>query len=346
MKRILITGGAGFIGSHTSLALLEKGFDLVILDSLVNSKIDVIENIKKITSLKNKNLKNKIEFFKSDLRDKDCIYDIFKKAKSELRSIDAVIHFAGLKAVAESVEKPFKYWDVNVKGSLNLFSVMEMFECKTIVFSSSATVYGKSNKFYLSEDDAINPINPYGKTKAAIENILSDIFKGPSRNWRIANLRYFNPVGAHPSGLIGEDPIGVPNNIFPIINLVAKGKQEVLKIYGNDWETRDGTCLRDYIHVMDVANGHIKTLEYLMHFDETFINMNLGTGKATSVMELVNIFQEVNKVKLPFKIVERRKGDLSICVADNTLIKEKLAWFPEKNLAEMCKDSWNRSLFN
>jgi len=346
MKSILITGGAGFIGSHTSLLLLEKGYEIFIIDSFINSSREPLERIQTIGKNKKLDFTGKIHVFEGDLRNKDEIINIFKNAKSLGKNIDGVIHFAGLKAVGDSVRNPIKYWDFNLNSTINLLSVMESFSCNKIVFSSSATIYGVMDELNISEDNLISPINPYGNTKASIENLLKNLYDNPLKKWSVANLRYFNPIGAHPSGLIGENPVGVPNNIFPFITQVALGKFKELKIFGNDWPTKDGTCIRDYIHVMDLAEGHIFALEELFNNDSMILNINLGTALGTSVLELVNIFETVNKLKIPYSFTSRRKGDYPRVVANNKLAKEKLNWSPKRTIEEMCRDGWNWQIKN
>ena len=337
MKTILVTGGTGFIGSHTSLVLLEMGYELFIVDSLVNSDEDVIQKINNISKQTN----DKLHFYKGDLRDKNFLKKVFNEAFKMLKPIEAVIHFAGLKAVGESVSEPIKYWSNNVYGTINLLELMKDFNCNTLIFSSSATVYGLSDNNKLSEDSKIEPINPYGSTKNAIENFLRDCYKSENDKWKIINLRYFNPIGAHPSGLIGENPKGVPNNIFPLINKVALGQISHLNVFGNDWDTLDGTGVRDYIHVMDLAEGHVKALEYLFENNSLIMNLNLGTGKGTSVLELINVFKRVNNVEVPMVFAERRKGDFANVIADNTKAKKVLNWFPNRDLEQMCRDGWS-----
>ena len=338
-KRILVTGGAGFIGSHTCLSLIENNYEIVVLDSFVNSNPLVIKRIENISKYKNDN-KNKLFLVEGDLRDKEVVNNIFEKAKSDGNPIFGVIHFAGLKAVGESLENPLCYWDSNLISSINLLKSMNKYDCKVIVFSSSATVYGISQNNLINENSALNPSNPYGNTKFAIEKLLFDLFQSSSKSWRIANLRYFNPIGAHQSGLIGEETIGIPNNIFPYILKVAKSEIPKLTIFGKDWPTPDGTGIRDYIHVMDLAEGHIAALDYLSRNKPQFININLGTGKDTSVLELVQVFKETNKINIPFVFSQRRKGDLARVVADNSLALKLLDWSPKRDIKEMCADGW------
>ena len=339
MGTILVTGGAGFIGSHTCLLLLKKGYKIVVLDSLINSSKISLERVSKIVCKKVDI--ERIKLINGDIRDKNLLENIFSEAKFKKEDFSGVIHFAGLKAVEQSIKYPLEYWDNNVYGSINLLKIMDKYNCKTIVFSSSATVYEKTiNNTNLDENSKLKPHNPYGETKLAIEKILSDIFKSSSK-WRIANLRYFNPIGAHSSGLIGENPIGMPNNIFPIITRVALKKIEYLKVYGNDWNTHDGTGVRDYIHVMDLAQGHIAALEFLFKKVQEKITINLGTGVGTSVIDLINTFKKENNIEIPFKIVGRRDGDIGYVVANNSFAKSLLKWEPKYRLEDMCRDGWN-----
>lgn len=340
MKRILLTGGAGYIGSHISLLLLECGYDVIVVDSFVNSSKKSLENVKEILDLENKISSNKIKIIEGDLRDYLLLDSIFSESIKEGLPIEGVIHLAGLKAVGESVENPIKYWNANVLSAINLFQVMNKYFCETIIFSSSATIYGPTNSGFIDENAKINPINPYGSTKVAIEMMLKDIYKSAKTKWKIANLRYFNPIGAHPSGKLGEEPFGKPNNIFPLITGVASGKYKSISIYGNDWDTHDGTGVRDYIHVLDLAKGHILTLEYLMKNKSKLLNLNLGTGKGTSVLELINIFEDTNNIKIPYVFENRREGDLSCVIADNSLACKILHWEPKRSISDMCSDGW------
>ena len=341
MTKILITGGCGFIGSHTSLLLLEKGYELIILDSNVNSSPNVIKKIVNILKNKSINASYKLNFYKGDVRDKLILEKIFLDAINNGKKIDGVIHFAGLKSVSESILNPLSYWENNVNGTIRLLNIMEKYNCKCIVFSSSATVYRAQNGRLLKEDDFCDPINPYGQTKLAIEKLLNDIHNSYPSEWRIACLRYFNPVGAHESGLIGEDPLGKPNNIYPQITKVAIGELSEIKVYGSDWPTNDGTGIRDYIHVMDLAEGHLITLNFLLKRKAQSLIVNLGTGKGTSVLELIKTFEKVNGLKIPFRFVDRRPGDNPYVVADNSLAKSVLNWEPKRNIADICKNGWN-----
>ena len=344
--KVLVTGGAGFIGSHTCLALLEKGFDLVIIDSYVNSCKKSIERVSEILQINMSAQNVNIQIVDADIRNEQIVDKLFYESHRLGKPIQAVIHFSGLKAVKESVMNPLLYWDSNVNGAINLLTIMNRYDCKTIVFSSSATIYGLTNNEPLAEDTDINPINPYGRTKAVIEQILNDLFDSQPGDWRIANLRYFNPIGAHPSGLIGESPIGIPSNIFPYITNVAAGNIEELTVFGSDWPTSDGTGVRDYIHVMDLADGHISALEYLLENKNQIINFNLGTGLGTSVLELVNTFENVNNLKIPLKFSSRRSGDCSTVIADNSLACSLLDWVPKRKLEDMCADGWKWQLLN
>ena len=334
METILVTGGTGFIGSHTCLSLLKKGYEVVVVDSLINSSKISLERVK------NLNVNKNIYFYEGDIRDINFLDSIFKKYHKKNKPIKNVIHFAGLKSVEESLSTPIKYWENNVDGTIKLLKIMKKNNCKTIVFSSSATIYGFSDKFLIDENSYINPINPYGTTKMVIEKFLNDIYKSTYEDWRIICLRYFNPIGAHASGQIGEDPLGVANNIFPALTRVASGQIEELKIFGNDWPTKDGTCIRDYIHVMDLAEGHISALEYLRRKGKNFSAINLGTGNGTSLLELLNVFQEANKIEIKHSTAPRREGDVSRLVADNSLALKKLNWKPIRTLEQMCKDGW------
>ncbi len=344
--KILVTGGAGFIGSHTCLALLEKGHEVLVIDSYVNSQKKSLERVNQILNL-NSSIKNAtIKITEADIRDEYILDKFFLDHQESGQPIQAVIHFAGLKSVDESVLDPLHYWDVNVNGSINILKVMNRYKCRTIVFSSSATIYGFLNNKKLKENTVIKPINPYGRTKLAVENVLNDLYNSQPKKWRIANLRYFNPIGAHPSGLIGESPIGVPSNLFPYITQVASGMLEKLTIFGNDWPTLDGTAVRDYIHVMDLAEGHISALEFINKFETKIVNLNLGTGLGTSVLELVHTFEKVNNIKIPFDFSSRRLGDSCSVIADNSLAISCLGWLPKRDLDEMCRDGWKWQSLN
>lgn len=325
---ILVTGGTGYIGSHTCVELLKNGYEVVIIDNLSNSSNDVVDRIKKIT---NKDLK----FYFGDVSDKELLRRIFTENK-----IDAVIHFAGYKAVGESVKLPLKYYDNNLYSTICLCEVMKEFSCKKIVFSSSATVYGIPKTLPIKEDEALSTTNPYGTTKLMIEQILKDLYVSDNE-FSIAVLRYFNPIGADKSGLIGENPNGIPNNLMPYIVRVAAGQLEQLSVFGNDYDTPDGTGVRDYIHVVDLAKGHLKALEKLEKEKSGIYIYNLGTGKGYSVLDMVHAFEKTTGQKIKYKITERRAGDIATCYADATKAKEELNWVAEKTLEDMCRDSWN-----
>ena len=322
--KILVTGGAGYIGSHTCVELLNAGYEIVVVDNYSNSKEEVIDLIKQITE---KNFKS----YKLDVCDKEALEKVFEKNK-----IDAAIHFAGYKAVGESVAKPLMYYRNNIDSTLTLLEVMNKYNCKKIVFSSSATVYGKPEKLPIKEDFPLSTTNPYGATKLMIEGILKDLYKADNA-WDITILRYFNPIGAHKSGLIGENPNDIPNNLMPYIVKVATGEYEQLKVFGNDYNTVDGTGVRDYIHVVDLAVGHVKAIDKL----NGLCIYNLGTGKGTSVLELVNTFSKVNNVKVNYSIVDRRPGDIDACFADASLAFEKLGFKAEHTVEDMCRDAYN-----
>ena len=337
--RVLLTGGSGFIGSHIALLLLEKGYDVVILDSFVNSSFKVTKVIE--SYLDNKNFNFQLNTVIGDIRDKKLLEKLFNDSIKDSNPIETVIHLAGLKSVSESFIKPLEYWDVNVSGTQNLLSTMRKYKCYSIVFSSSATIYGLSDSVPISENHKVSPINPYGKTKAAIENMFDDLFKSKSNPWKICSLRYFNPVGAHPSGLIGEDPIGIPNNLFPYISQVAIGRRKLLKVFGNDWATKDGSGVRDYIHIMDLSKGHIAALDYLVSKDSCLEFINLGSGKGYSVFQIIRQFEICAGCKIPFTIESRRNGDVAKCYADISKASKLLGWTPKKSLEQICLDGWN-----
>ena len=324
--RILVTGGAGYIGSHTCLALLEAGYDVVALDNLVNSKE---ESLKRVQQIAGKSL----EFHKVDLSDTDALNKVFESAP-----VDAVVHFAGLKAVGESVSMPLRYYHNNVTGTLHLCEAMRKHNVRKVVFSSSATVYGDPRTVPITEDFPLAPANPYGRSKRMIEEILCDIHAA-GEQWDIALLRYFNPVGAHPSGLIGEDPNDIPNNLFPYITQVVVGKRKELSVFGNDYPTVDGTGVRDYIHVVDLAEGHLKALEKLAS-DPGIVTYNLGTGRGYSVLEVVEEFGKASGRTVPYTIVGRRPGDIAACYADASKAKREMGWWAKRGMGEMCADAW------
>ena len=325
---ILVTGGAGYIGSHTVVELLEAGEDIVIVDNFVNSKPEALDKIKKITG-------KDFKFYEVDILDEEKLEKVFKE-----NNIESVIHFAGLKAVGESVVKPIEYYHNNITGTLVLLKLMKKYNCKRIVFSSSATVYGDPAQIPITEECPKGQCtNPYGWTKSMLEQVLTDIQKADPE-WNVMLLRYFNPIGAHKSGTIGENPNGIPNNLMPYITQVAVGKLKELGVFGNDYDTPDGTGVRDYIHVVDLAKGHLKALAKIRQ--EAGVKIyNLGTGHGYSVLDLVNTFQKVNNVEVKYKIVGRRAGDIATCYADPSKAKKELGWVAEKGIEDMCRDSWN-----
>jgi len=325
--KVLVTGGAGYIGSHTCVELLNNGHDVIVVDNLSNSKPEVINRIKELTG-------RDFKFYKADILNKKEIDKIFKE-----NNIEAVIHFAGLKAVGESVKIPLRYYYNNVTGTLVLCEVMQKHNVKKMVFSSSATVYGKPKTVPITEDFPLSATNPYGRTKLMIEQILRDVYVSDN-DWSIALLRYFNPIGAHESGRIGEDPNGIPNNLMPYITQVAIGKRERLNVFGDDYDTHDGTGVRDYIHVVDLAKGHLKALEKVMA-TKGVEAYNLGTGVGYSVLDVVKNFEKATGKKVPYIITSRRPGDIDKCYADPTKACKELGWKAEKTLEDMCKDAWN-----
>ena len=327
MKTILVTGGTGYIGSHTVLQLLEEDYEVVVIDNFSNSSKESLSRVAKITG-------KTATIIEGDIRDTAFLNTVF-----EQHNIDGVIHFAGLKAVGESVEKPLMYYENNVFGSVNLCQVMQQHGVKNIVFSSSATVYGDPTELPLHENlPTGKPTNPYGQSKLMVELVLQDLYKSDN-DWNIVLLRYFNPVGAHPSGLIGEDPNGIPNNLMPFITQVATRKREYLSVFGDDYDTHDGTGVRDYIHVEDLANGHLKALDKLAD-KSGLLTVNLGTGQGYSVLDMVKAFEKASGKELPYKIAPRRGGDVASCYADPKYALEVLGWRAEKGLDEMCADSW------
>lgn len=324
---ILITGGTGYIGSHTAVKLLEQNEDIIMLDNLYNSNISVIDKIEAITN-------KRPEFYQTDLLDKPGLEKVFKE-----NQIDCVIHFAGLKAVGESVEKPLVYFNNNISGTINLLMAMEKFSCRKIIFSSSATVYGKAEVMPFNENSPIGVTNPYGRTKLVIEDMLKDIYASDNDK-SIVLLRYFNPIGAHKSGLIGEDPNGIPNNLMPYICKVAKGELPVLNVFGNDYDTIDGTGVRDYIHVEDLAAGHVKAYDKI-RTETGLYTYNLGTGKGYSVLQVIDAFEKANSIKINYVIAPRRPGDVAEVYADTKKAETELGFKAQYTLEDMCRDSWN-----
>ncbi len=325
--KILVTGGAGYIGSHTVLELLEKDYEVTVVDNLCNSSKESLDRVAALTG-------KKAGFYEADIRDREALEEIFEK-----EAPDAVIHFAGLKAVGESAEKPLMYYDNNMSGTITLLKVMSETGCKNIIFSSSATVYGKPESVPIREDAKTYAVNPYGRTKLMIEKMLTDIYAA-DHAWNILLLRYFNPVGAHKSGMMGEDPSGIPNNLMPYITKVAAGKLEKLTVFGNDYATHDGTGVRDYIHVTDLAAGHVKAAEKLAENPGLKI-YNLGTGTGYSVLDIVENFEKANNIKIPYVIGPRREGDVDECYADPSLAEKELGWKAQYGIYEMCRDAWS-----
>ena len=324
--KILVTGGAGYIGSHTCIGLIKEDFEVVVVDNLCNSSL---ESLKRVEQL----VERIIPFHKVDVRDKASLIEVFQE-----HSIDKVIQFAGLKALGESIEKPIEYYNSNVGGTVILTDVMRTFNCKTFVFSSSATVYGDPHTVPIKENFPLSVTNPYGRSKLMIEEFLRDVFVADD-SWHIALLRYFNPVGAHKSGLIGEDPNDIPNNLIPYISQVAVGKLEKLSVFGGDYNTPDGTGVRDYIHVVDLAKGHVKALQALDNKPQV-LTVNLGTGNGYSVLDMIKAFEKASGKTVPYQIVDRRPGDIGICYANPVYAAEKIGWNAECGLDEMCEDAW------
>ncbi|MFZ0408871.1 MAG: UDP-glucose 4-epimerase GalE [Cyanobium sp.] len=346
---ILVTGGAGFIGSHTCLVLLEAGYSLVVLDNFENSSPEALRRVAELAGLQTAAEKDRLKVVEGDIRNPDDLDRAFtaathsSAAHSSAATADApvagVIHFAGLKAVGESVLQPMRYWDVNSNGSQLLIEAMQRHHCRTLVFSSTATVYGEPREFPISEDFATQPQHPYAQTKLAVEWMLQALEQSDP-DWRIARLRYFNPVGAHPSGRIGEDPQGIPNNLFPFITQVASGQRPQLRIFGNDWPTPDGTGVRDYLHVMDLAEAHALAIRWLLEQQCSLPVLNLGTGRGCSVLEVVRAFETATGVPIPHELVERRDGDVPRLEGSAQRAHEILGWRANRSLEEMCRDGW------
>ena len=334
MAQLLITGGAGFIGSHTCLVLLEAGHRLVVLDNFSNSSPESLRRVLELAGLPPGD--PGLQTISGDIRSNDDLERAFQAAA---QPIEAVVHFAGLKAVGESVQDPLRYWDVNVAGSRCLLAAMQRQGCRTLVFSSSATLYGLPEQVPIAESAPIQPINPYGHTKAAVEQLLADLAASEA-GWRIARLRYFNPVGAHPSGRIGEDPLGQPNNLFPFISQVAVGRRPELQVFGADWPTPDGSGVRDYIHVMDLADGHRAALHTLLAEPPQLLTLNLGSGQGHSVLELVQAFEAASGRAVPYRVVARRTGDAACTVANPELAAQRLGWRTQRSLNDICRDGW------
>ena len=333
MARLLITGGAGFIGTHTCVVLLEAGHELVVLDSFANSSPVALDRVSELAG-------RPMQIVEGDVRDAALLDQLFADATTSGQQIEAVIHFAGLKAVGESVAEPLRYWDVNLCGSRTLLAAMDTHGCRTLVFSSSATLYGHPKTVPIPESAPIQPINPYGHSKAAVEQMLRDVVAIAPDQWSIASLRYFNPVGAHPSGRMGEDPNGIPNNLFPFVSQVAIGRREQLQVFGGDWPTPDGSGVRDYIHVMDLAEGHLAALNCLIAEPSQLLEVNLGSGQGHSVLDVVKAFEAASGCAVPYSVVARREGDAAITVADPSLAAERLGWRTKRSIADMCRDGW------
>jgi UDP-glucose 4-epimerase len=325
--KLLLTGGAGYLGSHTCIELLNLDIEVVVIDNLSNSSYHSLERVESITN-------KKITFIEGDVRDKELLRKIFKAG-----DISGAIHFAGLKSVGESNSMPLEYYDNNLNSTISLLQVMEEYNCRNLIFSSSATVYGNPEKLPITEEFPLSVTNPYGRTKLMIEDILRDLYKA-NNNWNIVLLRYFNPVGAHPSGLIGEDPNGIPNNLLPFITQVAVGKLAYLNIFGADYDTEDGTGVRDYIHVVDLAKGHVAALQKFK-IGSGLTTYNLGSGQGYSVLEMIQTFSRVNNLKIDYKIIDRREGDVAKCYSDPTKANNELDWKTNYGLEDICRDAWN-----
>lgn len=326
-RKILVTGGTGFIGSHTCLDLIADGYQVLVLDNLSNSQESVLDALEQISG-------TRPEFIRGDIRDRILLDRIFQE-----HDIAAVIHFAGLKAVGESVSQPLNYYDNNIAGTVTLMQAMQQAGVRSLVFSSSATVYGDPQQLPIPEDHPLSATNPYGHTKLVLEEIMGNVYRSEP-GWRIGLLRYFNPVGAHPSGLIGEAPQGVPNNLMPYVAQVASGQREQVQVFGQDYDTPDGTGVRDYIHVMDLAQGHVAALRYLQENEPELLAVNLGTGRGYSVLEMIQAFARSSGRDIPYTIAPRRPGDIASCWADTRLAREKLNWTADKDIQEMCDDAW------
>ncbi len=337
---VLVTGGLGFIGSHTCISLLQEGFNVLIIDSLLNSSEDNFFRIKKIIETSHENIKTQIIFKKGDLRDRNMIDKIFQEFILKKQPIKSVIHLAGLKSVEDSLNNPLEYFDVNINTTKNLLEIMRKYSCSTLVFSSTATVYQVTGEKLIKEENIKRPLHPYGKSKLIIESFLSEVQSNEPNFWKIMILRYFNPVGAHTSGFIGDNPKMKASNIFPALMKVVNNEIQKFKIFGNNWPTKDGTCIRDYIHIMDLADAHLDALNYLKKNNPQIIHFNIGTGRGISVLELVSTFSKVNSLNIKYEFEPRRKGDIPFLVADNSLALNLLNWFPKRNLEDMCIDSF------
>ena len=337
METVLVTGGCGYIGSHTCVSLLENNHNVLIIDSLINSYKDSFEKIKKTVELKGIDVKNNIQFFQGDLRDKVWLDNIFSDYLRADKPIKSVIHFAGLKSIYNSIKSPLEYWDSNITSTITLLSTMQKYDCYTLIFSSSASIYKPKGFKLLKENDELKPSTPYGKTKLCIEQILCDLF-ACEKKWKIVSLRYFNPIGSHSLGFLPENSKGKSSNLFPAIQKTITGRQNELLIYGYDWPTCDGTCIRDFIHVMDLAEAHIASLNYLKENKSQNIAINIGTGKGSTILEIIKKFQEIKGISFTYNFTNRRLGDEPFLVAENTLALKLLDWFPKRNIEDMCND--------
>ena len=351
MATVLITGGAGFIGSHTCLVLIGAGYEVVVIDNLHNSSIEALHRVAELCRLspcetglhqvwRSSTGERRLSFINGDIRSPEALDQAFHAGAGEGRpGIAAVLHFAGLKAVGASIKGPLSYWHVNVEGTRNLLEAMRRHACRTIVFSSTAALYGCPETLPIPESASIQPANSYGQTKAAVERMLSDV-AASEPGWRIARLRYFNPVGAHRSGRIGEDPNGEPSNLFPLITQVAMGLRSHVQIYGSDWPTPDGTGIRDFIHVMDLAEGHQQALEALLVSEDQILTLNLGSGRGHSVLEMIKAFERINGCRVAYEFAPRRPGDVAESVADSSAARKRLGWSTTRNLEDICRDGW------
>ncbi len=337
LETVLVTGGFGYIGSHTCVSLLENNHNVLVIDSLINSSKNTLEKIKKTVSFKGTSINDNIQFIEGDLRNNEWLENIFSDYVKADKPIKSVIHFAGLKSIYDSIQSPLDYWDSNVKSTVSLLSAMRKYRCYSLIFSSSASVYKPKGFKLLKETDETIPKSPYGKTKLCVEEILNDLFAS-DKNWSIASLRYFNPIGSHSLGFLSENSKGKSTNLFPAIQKTIMGEQKELLIYGNDWPTYDGTCIRDFIHVMDLAEAHIASLNYLKEYNNQKIVINIGTGKGSSVLEIIKTFQDIKGIKFPYDFTTRRLGDEPFLVADNSLALKLLDWFPKRNINDMCTD--------
>lgn len=338
MTRILITGGLGFVGSNVTVSLLNCGYDVIIIDSLINSSEERLSDINNSLKLCNSHKMGKLFFMKLDIRNSEDLNRTFIKYNEKNNPIKAVIHCAGIKSVVESVSDPLSYWDVNIKGTLSLLSIMKLHKCHTLIFSSSASVYSQNINTPVTEKSLLKPITPYGNTKLSIELMIEDLYKSDPGIWRISNLRYFNPAGSNIEGLLGEEPQNTPNNLFPIILDVINKKLDKLHIYGNNWPTKDGTCIRDFIHILDLSEAHLATLNYLFKNKPQMLTLNIGTGLGTSVLEVVNTFNEIDDVNVPFQFDKKRKGDVPFMVACNNLALNTINWHPKRTIKQICID--------